>query len=155
MRTILIPLSLRDSTPPLVEHGARLARIFGSTVWLLHIFKASSLLSTSRKPPELEAQKEAELREVHTALDALVETLTAQDIEAQAFLLPGTDPATLIVEQAQALQADLMVLGSHSRSALVGALLGNVTHDVLRHAPCPVLVIPTTPEYTKREGPSS
>ncbi|MEU7899959.1 universal stress protein [Nonomuraea sp. NPDC049152] len=40
-------------------------------------------------------------------------------------------------------QADLVVVGSHSRNALERALLGSVSRGVLHHAHCPVAVIRT------------
>ncbi len=152
MRTILIPISLRESADAIVAQGARLATAFGSTIWLLHVFKTSGFLSSSRMPPELQAQKDREVEEVHRALDAHAEALRRRGVSVNAYLLPGTDAAELILEQAQAVQADLVVMGgSQGRSALVGALLGNVTHVVLRRAPCPVLVVPT-PKITHGSG---
>jgi nucleotide-binding universal stress UspA family protein len=38
--------------------------------------------------------------------------------------------------------ADLIVLGTRGHGAVTGALLGSVTHQVARHAPGPVVVIP-------------
>lgn len=37
--------------------------------------------------------------------------------------------------------ADLIVIGSHGREGMPRALLGSVAETVVRHAPCPVLVI--------------
>ena len=50
-------------------------------------------------------------------------------------------PATKIVEGARNWRADLIVIGSHGRGGVERILLGSVAESVLRHAPCPVLVI--------------
>jgi nucleotide-binding universal stress UspA family protein len=50
-------------------------------------------------------------------------------------------PAAEIVKAAAEWPADLVVVGSHGRSAISRALLGNVAEAVTRHAPCPVLVV--------------
>jgi nucleotide-binding universal stress UspA family protein len=37
--------------------------------------------------------------------------------------------------------ASLLVIGSHGRHGLSRFLLGSVSHDVIVHAPCPVMVL--------------
>ena len=49
-------------------------------------------------------------------------------------------PATELL--AAASDASMLVVGSRGMSGLAGALLGSVTHAVVHHAPCPVLVVP-------------
>jgi nucleotide-binding universal stress UspA family protein len=44
-----------------------------------------------------------------------------------------------IVRAASDLEAQLIVMGQHSRSAADVLLFGSTTHQVVRHAPCPVL----------------
>ncbi|HXV84913.1 MAG TPA: universal stress protein [Candidatus Binatia bacterium] len=49
--------------------------------------------------------------------------------------------AAAIVHQAKHVQADMIVMGTHGRSALRHTLLGSVAEKVGRTAPCPVLTI--------------
>jgi nucleotide-binding universal stress UspA family protein len=56
-----------------------------------------------------------------------------------------------ITELAAELQATLIVVGTHGRHGIARWLLGSVAEGVLRHAPCPVLVIP--PEAKAAELP--
>lgn len=46
-----------------------------------------------------------------------------------------------IVKAAVEWPADLIVIGSHGRGGLSRAFLGSVAEAVVRHAPCPVLVV--------------
>jgi nucleotide-binding universal stress UspA family protein len=39
-------------------------------------------------------------------------------------------------------RAALIVLGTHGRSGVTRLLLGSTAEAVLRHAPCPVVVVP-------------
>jgi len=50
-------------------------------------------------------------------------------------------PAAEIVEAAKQWPAGLIVVGSHGRTGITRALLGSVAEGIVRHAPCPVLVI--------------
>jgi nucleotide-binding universal stress UspA family protein len=50
-------------------------------------------------------------------------------------------PAMLILQRAQALPADLIVVGSHGRTGLARWRLGSVAEDVVRAAEQPVLVV--------------
>ncbi|MFA6545436.1 MAG: universal stress protein [Limisphaerales bacterium] len=60
-------------------------------------------------------------------------------------LRPG-QPAEAIAEFARVMAADLLVIATHGRTSLARSLMGSVTENVVRHAPCPVLVIRTDPD---------
>ncbi len=60
---------------------------------------------------------------------------------ATSFLIWEGDPAESIVEAAKSEGADIIVVGSHGRAALGRALIGSVSDQVVRHAPCPVMVV--------------
>lgn len=57
------------------------------------------------------------------------------------FLIWEGDPAESIVDAAESEGADMIVVGSHGRGALGRALIGSVSDQVVRHAPCPILVV--------------
>lgn len=60
--------------------------------------------------------------------------------EIETDLLFGS-PDSRIVEAAEQMNADLIVLGSHGYNAWERLLLGSVSDSVVRHAPCSVLVV--------------
>jgi nucleotide-binding universal stress UspA family protein len=53
------------------------------------------------------------------------------------------DPGHAIVQLADALQADLIVMPSHGRTGIAHVLIGSVAERVVRLAHCPVLVLRT------------
>ena len=55
-------------------------------------------------------------------------------------------PESRIVETAEAIHPDLIVLGSHGYSRWERLLLGSVSSSVAHHAPCSVLIVRTPPE---------
>lgn len=84
-------------------------------------------------PPNQLAQVRSRLEGVlgeHSA------SLAGVDVTAQ--VVPG-HAATVLIEMAH--DAELLVVGSRGRGAITGMLLGSVSEHVVRHAPCPVVVI--------------
>ena len=57
-------------------------------------------------------------------------------------ILYGT-PESRIVETAEEMHADLIVIGSHGYKTWERMLLGSVSNSVVHHAPCSVLVVRT------------
>jgi len=49
--------------------------------------------------------------------------------------------AEVIARLADELKCDLIVMGSHGRSGIVGLVMGSVASHVLHLAPCPVLLV--------------
>lgn len=69
------------------------------------------------------------------------------DMRAQLPDAPDVVETTVVGQAKDALvrasrHADLLVLGTRGHSALAGVFLGSVTAHCLRHAECPVVVIP-------------
>ena len=60
------------------------------------------------------------------------------DVEEQ---LPIGDPAETIVKIAKSSRSNLVVMGSHGRSAFQSVFLGSVTIKVLTHSETPVTII--------------
>lgn len=51
------------------------------------------------------------------------------------------DPAHVIVEMANDLLADVVVVGTHGRTGVQRLVMGSVAESVVRHCGCPVLVV--------------
>jgi nucleotide-binding universal stress UspA family protein len=74
--------------------------------------------------------------------DVLLATTRALNPFGQAVTVAVVSgrPASVIVDEAHAMPADLLVLGTRGRSAIAAALLGSVVAEVVDHAPRPVMV---------------
>lgn len=75
-----------------------------------------------------------------SASDDVDATVAALGVDAARRVEHG-DPAETICEVARTGGFDVIVVGSHGAGFLKRTLLGSVSQDVLRHAPCPVLVV--------------
>jgi nucleotide-binding universal stress UspA family protein len=72
-----------------------------------------------------------------TALAAR-EVAGAAPVEAQ---VRQGQPVQEIVRHAQEAGVDLIILSTHGRTGLRHVLMGSVAENVVRYAPCPVLVV--------------
>ncbi len=91
--------------------------------------------------PDLERSELEILKSHRDALDLAERQIRSAhaEIDVEAILLRGR-AATVIVDEAQRMEADLVVVGHRGRGRWESALLGSVAADVVDQAPCPVLV---------------
>ncbi len=82
------------------------------------------------------------LRQTSDKLNAFVD---GQKVTVSSELLFGS-PESRIVETAEEMKADLIIVGSHGYNRWERLLLGSVSDSVVHHAPCSVLVIRISPE---------
>ena len=110
---------------------ASLAANLDAAVRVITVFDARGY--TPRYEEHLRSVKEGLQHDLAAAGEAL------SDIEHETVLLDG-DPAAWLAEQG--MEVDLLVLGSRGYGPLERALLGSVSGEVMRTAPCPVVVVP-------------
>jgi nucleotide-binding universal stress UspA family protein len=97
-------------------------------------------LPNGDKSPE-EAAREAAVNHVAGIVNKYQTEVGNIALERIAvYVVPG-DPPRQIVALARALDADLIVLGTHGRKGVQRLLLGSVAEGVLRHADCNVFVV--------------
>jgi nucleotide-binding universal stress UspA family protein len=93
----------------------------------------------------LAAELEAERRAAETSLESTVNEVLgdAAGLEVERMLVEEDAGAGIV---AAAKEADLIVVGTRGRGSLTQALLGSVSHHVVQHAPCPVVIV-RAPEH--------
>jgi nucleotide-binding universal stress UspA family protein len=81
-----------------------------------------------------------EAEDIRSALDEAGTLLRERGIEPR--LVEGRgDPAKVLTSEAQEVNADLIVVGTHGRGPVGRAVLGSVSTGVVHHAACDVLVV--------------
>ena len=76
-----------------------------------------------------------------TATEKLAARLEGDGVEVRPRLLMGPT-VEVILELADEVDADWIVVASHGRGGLVHLLLGSVSEGLIRHATRPVVVVP-------------
>lgn len=140
---ILCPIDFSDHSRRALDHAVAVARWYGSTVTVLHVFSTAFVAAYAPGVPGFEevaltrADRDKVLKELHR----FVQAEAAPGVPVEAAIREGV-AATAILEQAEEMQADLLVLGTHGRSGFEKLFLGSVADKVLRKAACPVLTVP-------------
>lgn len=79
--------------------------------------------------------------EVGEAQDAISETLAEVHGAKVIKRVESGDAGPMVVWVAEQINADVIVVGSHGKSALKRMVIGSVSEHIVRHAPCTVLVV--------------
>lgn len=91
-------------------------------------------------------------QEVHQrAKDAVVAAVGRAAADAIRIELRQGRPGDVLVAAVR--ETDLLVVGSHGHGSVVGRLTGSVTEQCIRHAPCPVVVVPALRHERARRTP--
>ena len=75
------------------------------------------------------------------------------DYKAHAhFTVQHGEPAAAILNYAREHHANMIILGSHGNTAIARLLMGSTAESVMRHAPCPVVILKTPDNNNKDHG---
>jgi nucleotide-binding universal stress UspA family protein len=138
LERILVPVDFSACSLDALEYAVVVAQQAKASLMLLHVLEPVSYgldftLGHSRTR-EL-------VRENWTKrLEDLASSLKVTDIPVEVRLRGGL-PADSILDSAQTLPCDLIVMGTHGRRGISHAISGSVAEAVLRKALCPVLTV--------------
>jgi len=126
-----------------VRHAARLAAATGATVHVVHVFQPVPTLAVmgidgGAALAASGATEEAE-RHAQQVLAAAVQVARDQGAKAEG-LLAVDDPANALLDTAERLGADLLVVGNKGMSGVKRFVLGSVPNKVSHHCPCSLLI---------------
>ena len=139
IKSILVPVDFSEPSLGALQHALALARKYDAQLCLLHViepFPADMLIDTAETRRAARATAHQRLAKLAGATKKLWPRTGRE-------LRPGSPVAT-IAAMAKRTNADLIVLGTHGRTGLEGALIGSVAERVVRCAPCSVLTVRTT-----------
>ena len=151
-KTLLVPTDFSACARNAAEEAPALARNFSARAVFLHVLDlylshtvayAHELgVSVPVRPPSPQ--------EIEPEWEAFLSGLDLEKVDWEKNTADG-EAATAIVRQAENIQADMIVIGTHGRSGLPHMLLGSVAEKVVRTASCSVLTI--RPEAFRFELP--
>lgn len=143
---ILVPLDGSEFAECALEPGFGLARKFGSEVILLRVAVPEELLvGLPSLVPSFRELRSAENHRDREEAEAYLYGIKMQwlgaGVPVRTEAISGTPPE-LIVDQAKAAGAGLIVMCTHGRTGFSRLIYGSVAEAVLRGARIPVMLIP-------------
>ena len=135
-RTILHPTDFSPGSAAAFDYACDLARDYDALLVVLHAFGPIVPVGADGVivAPDLD-----ELRAIaRKQLDGICPANPTVRVERAVREGPSTQ---VILEAAAEFRADLIVMGTHGRTGFRRLVLGSVTEEVLRKAPCPVLTV--------------
>lgn len=144
IKKILVAIDFSKLSQEALDYGIGLAQELGARLSVLYVVEPLEFTGVDvlgGTPIATQSIIEEHLRQAKRELERLRQRKLDK--------LPGTTvavrlgrPAEEIVAAGGKGRANLIILGTHGRSGLSHLLMGSVSERVVRHAACPVLVVP-------------
>jgi nucleotide-binding universal stress UspA family protein len=140
---ILAPVDFSDCGKAGLAAAKAVARRFGSRLVLLHSVDLHYYCTNPEfllydLPPLLEAAEKAAGAQLQELAG-----IVRRDGVATEIILGSGHPGAQICQEAKEHGCDLIVTATHGRTGLPHILVGSTAEYVVRHAPCPVIVVPS------------
>jgi nucleotide-binding universal stress UspA family protein len=152
MKKILIALDYDPAAEKIAEKGYELAQALGADVTLLHIVSEAFYYSSRNYSPimgfegfnNLDVLQLTNLDELKKAAQNFLD-MSKKHLGNDAIktIVKEGDFGESILETAEEIAADIIVMGSHGRHGLDKMLLGSVAEQVLHKTGVPLFIIPT------------
>jgi nucleotide-binding universal stress UspA family protein len=160
MKRILVPIDFSDVTPPVIDLTRQLAKALDAEIHLVHVKEVTAAATPGALGyglagmPELAPMSGVPVPGFEPMPETIPEdegqtsklTKWQQEIAQDGIKVSLQEPTGAVAEeilnQADALDADLIVMGTHGHGAMYNLLVGSATKGVLKHSTRPVLLVP-------------
>ncbi len=139
LRRILFAHNATPAAERALIYLEHLARVEEAEVVVLHVYEPLERYLAIPGYDELLEKLEMVAQEV---VNDTVQYLQKAGLQAVGIVESDTSAARAILETARDEEVSLIVLGTRGPSKMADILLGEVSTEVLRHAPCPVFLVP-------------
>ena len=145
-KCIVVGTDGSDTATEAVRQAIELAKMSGAKLGLVAAFEpvpASRLREEKGEVPGDVQYGFGPREDVNVTLDGAVGQAKQAGVEAESYPREG-DPADAILDVAEQINADLVVVGNKGMTGAKRFLLGSVPNKVSHHAPCGVYIVRTT-----------
>ncbi len=159
-RRILVPIDGSATSAHGLDEAIKLAKLTGASLRLMHVGDELAFATGFETYPTYAADLAPLMKQAGEEILEQGRACVAANgiaVDTQLFETFATRVSELVVEQAKAWGADLIVIGTHGRRGVGRLLLGSDAEQIVRTAPVPVLLVRAAHEQAAvlRDGPPS
>jgi nucleotide-binding universal stress UspA family protein len=144
VRRILAPIEFAEAREPDVAYAVALAAQLRAELLLLAVIDTPTTVNLIGRHRAMAGGgrdfDRALQEEVQSALQQMVDRAAEAGVRALGHVTFSEEVEEQILKEALVQKVDLIVVRSRGRSGIMKALLGNTAGEILKAAPCPVLV---------------
>lgn len=137
---ILVPIDFSDCSKKALQYALPFAKQFGAAITLLHVVRVNYPIGAEFGAMDFPLLESDLRKSAEKQLADLAEKEIPQSVTAENLVRTGQEVMEIIAA-AKKLESDLIIISTHGRTGLKHILLGSVAENVVRYAPCPVLVV--------------
>ena len=142
MKNILVSIDFNNHERSLIDKAIEIAKAFDSKIWLLHVAAPEpEFIGFGVGPQYIRDSRADELRTEHRLLSDYTDLIRLENQECEGLLINGAT-IEMILEEAQKLAIDLIIIGHHDHNFLYKAFFGSVATGVIKKSNIPVLIVP-------------
>jgi nucleotide-binding universal stress UspA family protein len=146
INTILVPVDFSDCSRKGLQYAIRFANEFGARIILLHATYLGYIYSSEGTAIyDIPALQKAARKTAERKMRELVRSVNFGDAKFETVFTEGS-PVLDICAYAKDHDVDLIVTSTHGLTGFQHVLIGSIAEQVVRHALCPVLVVPSHPQ---------
>jgi nucleotide-binding universal stress UspA family protein len=134
---ILVPIDGSEYSFYAADHAVYLAKKCGAKLYVLNVVNVPLAFHAGIHYAESKVEMEKSGEDAVLKVKALCDE---HGVACEGMIVEG-QPTEAIVDVADKIKADCIVIGSIGMSALERALIGSVSDGVLKQAKCPVLMV--------------
>ena len=147
IKTILVPIDFSPSSLAPIEWAKFIARKTKAQIHFVHVHDFAFPIPASILPPIVDSEKEIEQR-LHRDLKAIA---SDGNVPKSTCHIRIGRTFHQICKLAEEIRADLIAISTHGRTGWDRVLLGSTSERIIRHAPCPILVVRQTRASKKKQ----
>jgi nucleotide-binding universal stress UspA family protein len=147
---IIAAIDFSDITPRLLEQTTTLAKTLNAELFMIHVAEPNpDHIAYDYDPATVYTVDSAEVRksiaerfhQEHKTLQEYAEDMREQGIKCTALMIQGST-VELLLKEAERLEADFIIAGTHGKGLISQLLLGSISEQLVKQATIPIHLVP-------------